>query len=123
MKRWPIAVMVAGVAFACSGLPASGNGIVALVVETPDSLNLTVGDSLKLRAHAENLQGDSVAADILWSTPDTALITVDAFGTITDRLDTSATARVQASTGTLVSNIVSITLRDTTTTAGLRARP
>jgi hypothetical protein len=115
--------MVAGVAFACSGLPASGNGIVALVVETPDSLNLTVGDSLKLRAHAENLQGDSVAADILWSTPDTALITVDAFGTITDRLDTSATARVQASTGTLVSNIVSITLRDTTTTAGLRARP
>jgi uncharacterized protein YjdB len=124
MKRWIGTIGIVAIVAACSGLPASDNGVVALVVTTPDSLNLTVGDSLTLQAHAENLQGETVPADIEWRTSDPTLVTVDA-GVVTALVDTAASAHVQATVGALVSNIVIITLRDsaTTTTAGLRARP
>jgi hypothetical protein len=118
---------VAAVA-ACGSLPDAGNGVVQLKIFTPDSLFLYPDSSLILRAVAFNLNGDSVATPILWRTPDTALVTVDATsGLVTSRIDTGATARVQASAGTLLSPIISIQLRtapaDTTTTSGLRARP
>jgi uncharacterized protein YjdB len=123
MKRWIGMIGIVAIVAACSGLPASDNGVVALVVTTPDSLNLTVGDSLTLRAHAENLQGETVPAEIEWRTSDPTLVSVDAAGVVTALVDTAASAHVQAAAGALVSNIVIITLRDTATTAGLRARP
>lgn len=127
MTRTLALLTVAAVA-ACSSLPDAGGGVVQLQVFTPDSLFLYPDSSLTLRAVAFNLAGDSVAAPILWRTPDTALVTVDATsGLVTSKIDTGATARVQASAGTLLSAIISIQLRpapaDTTTPTGLRARP
>jgi hypothetical protein len=126
VRRVQALLAVAAIA-ACSSLPDAGNGVVQLQVFTPDSLFLYPDSSLTLRAVAFNLSGDTVAAPILWRTPDTALVTVDATsGVVTSKLDTSATARVQASAGTLLSSIITIELRrapDTTTASGLRARP
>ena len=122
------ALLTVGAIAACSSLPDAGNGVVQLQVFTPDSLFLYQDSSLTLRAVAFNLNGDSVATPILWRTPDTNLVAVDATsGLVTSKLDTMATARVQASAGTLLSSIISIGLRptpaDTTTPSGLRARP
>ena len=126
--RRVLALLTVAVAAACSSLPDAGSGVVQLQVFTPDSLFLYPDSSLTLRAVAFNLNGDTVATPILWRTPDTALVTVDATGgVVTSRLDTTANARVQASAGTLLSSIITIQLRpapaDTTTTPGLRARP
>ena len=126
--RHVVALLTVGAIAGCGSLPDAGNGVVQLQVFTPDSLSLYPDSSLTLRAVAFNLNGDSVATPILWRTPDTNLVTVGATsGLVTSRLDTTATARVQASAGTLLSSIISIQLRtalaDTTTTSGLRARP
>lgn len=126
MRRALAFLSLAAVA-ACSSLPNAGNGVVQLKVFTPDSLFLYPDSSLALRAVAFDLNGDSVAAPIRWRTPDTVLVTVDSTGgVVTSRLDTLAQARVQASTGTLLSSIITIQLRRAladTTTAGLHARP
>ncbi|MGH7524641.1 MAG: hypothetical protein ACREK8_10070 [Gemmatimonadales bacterium] len=135
MKR-TILLLAVGAAAACGSLPDAGNGVVALRISTPDTLNgvgcpsstsclLPSGDTLTLQARALNLNGDSVAATIVWTTPDTALIVVGAAtGVITSLSDTGGVARVQAGVGTLHSLIISITLvKDTTTTTpGLRQR-
>lgn len=114
--------MLAAVA-ACSSLPQSGNGVVALQVIVPDSLALRMGDSLQLRAVALNLNGDSVPAVVRWRTPDTALVALDSLsGLVVAKSDTGS-ARVQASAGTLLSDVITIPLRpDTTSTPSLRAR-
>lgn len=99
---------------ACSSLPDAGNGIVGLEIQTPDAaaLTLMVGDTVRLHARALNLHGDPVAADIIWRTPDTTLITIDSLqGLVTSIRDTSTTARVQASVGSLVSGFILVTLR------------
>jgi hypothetical protein len=126
--RRALALLGVAAVAACSSLPNAGNGVVQLRVFTPDSLFLYPDSSLTLRAVAFDLNGDSVAAPVRWRTPDTTLVTVDsASGVVTSRLDTVAQARVQASTGTLLSSIITIQLRhapaDSTTTAGLRSRP
>ncbi|MGH7593707.1 MAG: hypothetical protein ACRELE_07640 [Gemmatimonadales bacterium] len=126
------ALLGVAIVTACSSLPDAGGGIVDLEIRAPDSLctaatacTLVAGDSLTFRARALNLQGDSVAADILWSTPDTLLITLDTLrGAVIARSDSTGVAHVQARTGTLRSDVISITVqRDTTTAAGLRGRP
>lgn len=110
MRRASALLLVAAVA-ACSSLPATGDGIVALQVITPTSLLLKRGDSLTLRARALDQHGDSVAADIRWRTPDTAAVTVDSVrGVITARVG-AGTARIQASVGTLRSDLLTITLQ------------
>lgn len=119
MKR--LALLVIAGAAACGSVPDLGGGIVALEVRTPDTLRLAVGATLTLHARALDLQGDSVAADIFWRTPDTALVTLDTVrGTIVARTNTGV-ARIQARVSSLVSNIIQITLSDTT--AGLRRTP
>ena len=133
--KWALAVLVIGIVAACSSLPDAGSGVVALEVRTPDTVGgvgcptatsciLPHGDTLRLHARALNLNGDSIAAAILWITPDTALIGLDALaGVITAVSDTGGTARVQASVGNLRSDIIQVTLqRDTTTTSSLRGR-
>jgi len=101
---------------ACASLPDAGNGAVALEVQTPAATSLAIGSTLALHARALNLQGDSVAdAVIVWHTPDTALVRLDtALGLVFGRA-TSGVARIQAQTGTLLSNVINLTLRDSTT--------
>lgn len=110
MRRVAALAFVAAVA-ACSSLPSTGDGIVALQVIAPPSLTLKQGQSLTLHARALDQHGDSVAAEIRWRTPDTAAVTVDSvLGTVTAKVGTG-TARVQAAVGTLRSDLLNIALQ------------
>jgi hypothetical protein len=113
---------------ACSSLPDAGGGIVALEISSPDTLTVesvhpvAIGHADTLRARALNISGDSVAAAIYWRTPDTAFVTLDSVhGIIAGK--TVGTARVQASVGTLVSDIITFAVQAADTTAGIRRRP
>jgi hypothetical protein len=119
--RWAALLAVAAVA-ACGSLPDQGNGIVALEIRIPDS-TLAINHSDTLHARAVNLQGDSVPAAVFWRTPDTALITLDSVTGVVVALTNTGSARVQARTGTLLSDILSIGLRDSTIATGIRATP
>ncbi|MEO5799892.1 MAG: hypothetical protein ABIZ70_00360 [Gemmatimonadales bacterium] len=111
MKRRLALCVVLAAAAACSALPATGDGIVALEIRFSPPLTLRLGQTLTLPARAVNQQGDSVAAEIRWGTPDTAAVAVDSVtGAILARLGTG-TARVQAHVGTLHSDLISITLQ------------
>ena len=104
-------VLLVGITAACSALPASGDGIVALELRTASTLTLKRGDSLTIRARALNQRGDSVAADIRYQTPDTAAISVDSLrGVVRARVATGI-GRVQATVGSLRSDLVTITLQ------------
>jgi hypothetical protein len=109
MRVFPLLLLV-GIAAACSNLPVTGDGIVALEILTPTRLTLRIGDSLTMQGRALNKDGDSVAATIIWQTPDTAAIIVDSLsGVVVARLS-SGTGRVQARVGSLRSDLVPITL-------------
>ena len=62
-------------ALGCSNITdsGSGTGVVALEVKVPSRLELEVGDTIKLSARALDRNGDSVAADITWLSPDTTV--------------------------------------------------
>ena len=113
--RWCTLLFVAGT-MSCGSLPADSEGVVSLEVITPDVSTLPLGQSLTLRARARNLQGDSVAATVYWRTPDTALVALDTTTGVVVARASSGSARIQAHVGTLISNVITITLRDTTTT-------
>ncbi|MES2304141.1 MAG: hypothetical protein V4558_01465 [Gemmatimonadota bacterium] len=110
MRR--VALLLAlGALAACSALPVTGDGVVALEISYTQPLVLRLGQTLTLPVRAVNQQGDSVAAEIRWQTPDTTAISVDSVsGAILARVGTG-TARVQARVGTLHSDLISITLQ------------
>jgi len=112
--KW-IAVLSLAATTACGSLTDQGGGVVALEVTGVSTPTLAVGHSLTLHARALDIQGDSVAADLFWRTPDTALVTLDTVRGVVVARTNSGTARVQARVGTLLSNVISITLRDSTT--------
>lgn len=117
--KW-LALLSIAAAAACGSLPDQGGGVVALEVAGSPTATLIVGQSLTLHARALDIQGDSVAADVFWRTPDTALVSLDTAGGVVVARTNRGTARVQARVGTLLSNVVSITLRDSTS---VRAAP
>lgn len=108
---------------ACSSLPDAGDGVVALEIQQPASLTLMVPESITLQARALDGNGDPVAAEVIWRTPDTTFIALDSvLGTVVAR--SAGTARVQARVGTLTSDIMVLTIKPDTTTlpSGLRQR-
>ena len=113
-----------GCIVACSSLPDAGSGVVALELLPPDTLAVTVGQTVTLRARALDLHGDSIEAPIFWRSPDTAFVTLDSVTGVLGGKSVGA-ARVQARVGTLVSVILTFTVRaaDSTSTGGVRARP
>lgn len=101
------AVLLLGAA-ACSKLSGDPGVPVALEVLVPSATQVEVGDTIQLAARALNQQGDSVAATIVWRTPDTLVLAIDSLtGRLTGR--SAGTGRVQARTGTLVSSLVTFT--------------
>jgi hypothetical protein len=101
--RWlaPIALALAA---GCSNLNEVEGGVVALEVTLPSPLIIEVNETLQLSARALNKDGDSVAANIVWSAGDTTL-TVDAStGVLTGH--SPGTGRVQASVGSLTSGVL-----------------
>jgi hypothetical protein len=95
---------------ACSSLPDAGGGIVSLQLFQPSSLSIPVDSAVTLRARALDSNGDSVAAQIVWRTPDTAVVTLDSVsGVLVGK--SLGSARVQASVVTLSSGILVFTIR------------
>jgi len=79
-----------------------------LQVFLPDSGAVEVGDTLRPRARALNGRGDSVAATIIWGALDTAIATVVDSTTGATLGKTLGLGRIQARTGTLRSNPLSV---------------
>ena len=70
----------------------------------PDSGRLEIGDTLHPGARALNGRGDSVAAQIFWSSLDTAIVSVVDSATGVTFAKAAGTGRLQARFGTLRSN-------------------
>lgn len=104
-RSWLLALGLLG----CSDLQSGDTGIVALEVVLPSPAVVEAGDTVQLRARALNQAGDSVAATIVWRAPDSA-VTVDSNGRITTD-STSGSGRVQARVGSLLSDLLIITVR------------
>jgi len=87
----------------------------------PDSGRVEVGDTLRPSARALNGRGDSVAAQIYWSSLDTAIVPVVDSGTGATFAKAAGTGRLQARTGALRSNpqtIVVLVRLDSASAAG-----
>lgn len=91
----------------CSDLTEAG-GVVALEIRTPALRSLEIGETLPLSATALDKDGNPVAADVAWRTPD-ATLTVDPLtGVITGV--SPGPGRVQAFVGQLASGLVQFTV-------------
>jgi hypothetical protein len=101
---------------ACSKLGTDLDDVVAIEIVIPDSM--FVGDILTPQARALNGRGDSVAAEIFWSSLDTAVVAVLDSTTGETLGKKAGTGRLQARTGALRSNPQSILVRDVPTPSG-----
>jgi hypothetical protein len=99
----------------CSKLPTTGDGIVAIEIDTPATLTLYKDSSVTLHARALDQQGTEVTAVVRWFTVDTAAATVDSIlGRVTAKAS-GGSARIQASVGTLHSSPLTLLLAPTPT--------
>jgi hypothetical protein len=94
---------VLAAALGCSNLEEGEAGIVALELQTPTVTDLEVGETAQLTAVALNRDGEVVQVPITWRTPDIT-VTVDGAGLVT--AVSPGTGRVQASVGSLTSELV-----------------
>ena len=99
----PLMVLLATTA--CSGLSGNPAEAVTLELRLPTSLQVERSDTIRLSARALNQDGDSVAATIRWRTPDTTIAVDSASGRLAGLLQ-GATGRVQARSGSLISDIL-----------------
>lgn len=107
MKCWGWCAVV-GVALGCSGLTEGEAGVVALEVRVPSPPVLEIGETLQLSARPLDKNGDSVAATVIWRSPDPTVTVDSTTGLVTGVA--AGTARVQASVGSLSSDLVSLTV-------------
>jgi hypothetical protein len=103
-------VVLALLLVGCSNLDELGDGVIALEILPPNPPIIEFGDTATFGARALDENGDSVAADIRWVTPDTTLTIVDtAAGIIVGRYPAVA-GRVQAQFGNLQSGFTTLTV-------------
>jgi hypothetical protein len=93
---------------ACGQLGTDLDQVVALEVFLPDSGRVEVTDTLRPRARALNGRGDSVAAQVYWSSLDTAIVAVVDSATGVTFAKAVGTGRLQARVGTLRTNPLSV---------------
>lgn len=112
--------LVAGLAvLACSNLTDTGDGVVAIELLVPASPALEPGDTLTLSARALDKNGDVVNVPIIWRTPDTSLVIItDPSGKVTTD-STTGTGQIQASVGSLLSSLVTLTVHGPSDTLAL----
>lgn len=97
-----LAVLLA--AAGCSHL-GNGTGPVSIQLRLPGRLELEVNDTLQLDAFALDENGDSIGSPIIWRAGDTTIAVDSTTGRAT-ALYSGTTGRVQARSGTLVSDVV-----------------
>jgi hypothetical protein len=103
---WPLLLL------GCSNITEGNGGVVALQVLVPAAPALEPGDTVTLQAQALDRQGNVVQAPITWLTADPTLVTiVDASTGLITTDSIAGIGRVQAQTGNLLSDVVSMILR------------
>jgi hypothetical protein len=101
-------------AFGCSNLSGDTDIPVVLEIRAPAPVGgsappVEIGDTFQLRARALNQDGDSIAAELTWRTPDPSLIFVEpATGRISGK--TAGSGRVQVTSGSLTSDPVTFSV-------------
>jgi hypothetical protein len=108
MMRWTVTAALLLCA-ACGNLPVTGDGVVALELTVPSPLTLEEGQTRQLFARALNQDGEEVAAEIRWLTPDETVLVDELTGIVT-AVAPSGIGRVQAALGTLRSDLITFTL-------------
>lgn len=94
----------------CSPIGVDLNAVIALEVSLPDSGIVEEGDTIVPIVRPLNGYGDSIAADVVWATPDTTLLVLDsATGATIGVFPPSG--RLQARIGALRSNFLTVTVR------------
>lgn len=92
---------------ACTNLSETDGGVARLQVLSPVQPTLEVDDTTRLIARALDKNNDDISATIEWRAPDSTL-SVDATGLVS--ADSVGTGRVQARSGSLISNFVTFTI-------------
>lgn len=96
---------------ACEPIGVDLDAVIALEVSLPDSGVVEEGDTIVPNVRALNGVGDSVAADIVWATPDTGNLTVLDSATGATLAVRPPQGRLQARVGSLRSNLLTVTVR------------
>jgi len=99
------------VAGTCSPIGVDLAAVIALEISLPDSGIVEEGDTIVPVARPLNGYGDSVAADVIWATPDTAALAVLDSTTGATLARQPPSGRLQARVGALRSNFVTVTVR------------
>lgn len=92
----------------CSSLTKVDGGLVAIEVTMPSSDTVEVGQTLQLSARVLNADNEAVTVPIVWRTPD-ATVSVDSVTGLVTGV-TAGIGRVQAISGSLVSELVALTV-------------
>ncbi|HEU4828136.1 MAG TPA: hypothetical protein VFT04_02970 [Gemmatimonadales bacterium] len=95
---------------ACANISDDGTGVIALEVQQPVPPFVEVGDTIALSARALDREGNPVDVPIEWRTPDPANIFVEAGTGRIAGITPGTSARVQATQGSLVSDLISLTV-------------
>jgi hypothetical protein len=99
-----LALVLLGALAGCSGLQETEAGVVQLDVTVPGPDSVEVGESIQLSARPLDKNGDSVGTPVTWLSAD-ATATIDAATGILTGV-APGTARVQASVGSLSSELI-----------------
>jgi hypothetical protein len=102
--RRPIGLLLLGAAIGCSGLTESEGGVVGIEVRVPGPDTVEVGESIQLSARPLDKNGDSAATSVTWISADPAATIDGSTGILTGV--TPGSARIQASAGTLASELI-----------------
>ncbi|HEX6643812.1 MAG TPA: hypothetical protein VF037_03995 [Gemmatimonadales bacterium] len=98
------------IATACADITDAGDGVIALEVQPAVPAQVEVGDTITLVARALDRNGDPVAAAITWRTPDPANIYVESATGRVAGITPGTSGRVQATFGTLTSDLMALTV-------------
>lgn len=95
----------------CEPIGVDLGAVIALDVALPDSGIVEEGDTIVPLVRALNGSGDSIAADVVWATPDTATLLVLDSATGASLAKRPPSGRLQARVGSLRSGFLAVTIR------------
>jgi hypothetical protein len=107
VSRW-VGLLSLALVVGCSDLDEGEGGVVALEVRAPFPLLIEVGETLQLGVAPLNAEGDSIGAPVSWRTPDATVTVGEASGQLTGV--SPGTGRVQATSGSLSSELIAFTV-------------
>jgi hypothetical protein len=107
-RRLTVLAALMVVAAGCSSLGEPGVPI-AIEVTTPTLAAVDIDDTITLRARLVDQAGDSIGGEIRWRTPDTTIGVDSTTGAIWGIF--TGTGRVQAVSGSVVSPLISFSVR------------